>query len=233
MRRGEALALRWRAVAPETARLAVRRCVGVVKAKGAGDQLVEGSTKTGRSRVVDLDAGTVAALRAYRTARGLLALDLVRDSALVLSNLDGSHRHPERFSRCFAGQVAQARKTLGEERLPVVRLHDLRHTHATLLLADGVPGRWFRSAWATPTPPSRSLCTSTCTPAWAARRLTASPRCSRVDHRREVSRGYHEGFVASDMEAPRASDVQKDWGGGVSEGGLEPPRPIKGTSTSS
>ena len=26
-----------------------------------------------------------------------------------------------------------------EERLPVIRLHDLRDTHATLLLADGVP----------------------------------------------------------------------------------------------
>ncbi|WP_448619255.1 tyrosine-type recombinase/integrase [Geodermatophilus sp. URMC 65] len=84
-------------------------------------------------------AESVAALRAYRSARGGLALDLVRDSALVLSNLDGTHRHPERFSCRFAGQVAPARKALGEERLPVIRLHDLRHNHATLLLADGVP----------------------------------------------------------------------------------------------
>jgi integrase len=90
-------------------------------------------------RVVDLDAGTVAALRAYRAVRGALTLDLVRDSALVLSNLAGTHRHPERFSRRFAGQVAQARKAPGEEQLPVIRLHDLCHTHATLLLADGVP----------------------------------------------------------------------------------------------
>ncbi len=93
----------------------------------------------GRFRVVDLDAGTVAALRAYRAARGLLALDLVRDSALVLSNLDGSHRHPERFYRRFTGQVAQARPGLGDERLPVIRLHNLRHTRATLVLGDGVP----------------------------------------------------------------------------------------------
>jgi integrase len=139
MRRGEALALRWRDVDLNAGRLAVRRSVGVVKAKGAGERLVEGPTKTGRSRVVDLDAGTIAALRSYRAARGGLALDLVRDSALVLSNLDGTHRHPERFSRRFAGQVAQARKALGEDLLPVIRLHDLRHTHATLLLADGVP----------------------------------------------------------------------------------------------
>jgi integrase len=33
--------------------------------------------------------------------------------------------------------VAQARKALGEEQLPVSRLHDLRH-HATLLAARGV-----------------------------------------------------------------------------------------------
>ncbi len=111
----------------------------MVKAKGAGERLVEGPTKTGRSRVVDLDAGTVAALRACQAARGGLALDLVRDLALVLSNRDGTPRHPERFSRRFAGQVAQARRALGEERLPVIRLHDLWHTHATLLLADGVP----------------------------------------------------------------------------------------------
>ena len=55
MRRGEALALRWRDVDLDAGRLAVRRSVGVVKAKGAGERLVEGPTKTGRSRVVDLD----------------------------------------------------------------------------------------------------------------------------------------------------------------------------------
>ncbi len=70
--------LRWRDVDPDAGRLAVRRSVGVVKAKGASEQLLEGPTKTGQFRVVDLDAGTVAALRAYRAARGLLGLHLVR-----------------------------------------------------------------------------------------------------------------------------------------------------------
>ena len=32
-----------------------------------------------------------------------------------------------------------ARTVLGEDQLPTIRLHDLRHTHAALLLADGVP----------------------------------------------------------------------------------------------
>ena len=89
--------------------------------------------------VVDLDAGTVATLRAYRAARGLLALGFVRDSALVLSNLDGTYRHLERFSRRFVSQVVQARTALEEQKLPAIRLHDLRHTQTILLLADGVP----------------------------------------------------------------------------------------------
>src|SRR3954452_6929171 len=39
----------------------------------------------------------------------------------------------------FVGQVVRARKALGEELLPMIRLHDLCHSHAILLLADGVP----------------------------------------------------------------------------------------------
>jgi len=57
MRRGEALALRGRDVDLDAGWLAVRRSAGIVKVKGAGERLVEGPTKTGRSRVVDLDAG--------------------------------------------------------------------------------------------------------------------------------------------------------------------------------
>jgi integrase len=40
MRRGEALALRWRDVDLDAGRLTVRRSVGVVKDKGAGERLV-------------------------------------------------------------------------------------------------------------------------------------------------------------------------------------------------
>jgi integrase len=63
----------------------------------------------------------------------------VRDAVLVLGNLVGTHRHPERYSCRFSDQVAQARRALGANELPTIRLHDLHHAHATLLLADGVP----------------------------------------------------------------------------------------------
>ncbi len=99
----------------DAGRLQVRRSLGVVKAKGAGQQFVEGPTKTGQARVVDIDADTVAALRVYRANRGLLALELARDAALVLGDLDGTPRHPERYSRRFVEQVVQARRALGED----------------------------------------------------------------------------------------------------------------------
>src|SRR3954453_13888397 len=95
---------------------------------------IEGPTETGQARVVDIDTDTVAALRAYRATRAGPAAGLVRDSALVPGTLDGIPRPPEGSARRFVEQVAQARRALGEEQLPRIRLHDLRRTHATLLL---------------------------------------------------------------------------------------------------
>ena len=51
----------------------------------------------------------------------------------------GRHRHPERVTRTFKVEVERSRAALGEHGPPVIRLHDLRRTHATLLLAKGVP----------------------------------------------------------------------------------------------
>jgi integrase len=99
MRRGEALALCWRDVDLDAGGLSVRRSVGLVKHAGDGEELVEGSTKTGRAGVVDLDGATVGRLRAYRAQPVQVSKQLGADAALVLGHLDGSYRHQERFSR--------------------------------------------------------------------------------------------------------------------------------------
>jgi integrase len=98
MRRGELLALRWRDLDTDAGRLSVRRSVGVVKSKGKGEQVIEGQTKTGRQRSVDLDPQTVAALCGWRLARASLDLRLVRDESLMFAYLEGGYLNPDRFS---------------------------------------------------------------------------------------------------------------------------------------
>jgi integrase len=60
-----------------------------------------------------------------------------RDDALVFGDLEGRHRQPEYFSRTWLQTVDRAVRC-GLD-VPVIRLHDLRHTHATILLGAGEP----------------------------------------------------------------------------------------------
>ena len=53
------------------------------------------------------------------------------DHGLVFCRPEGGPLHPERFSRMFGREIAKTT-------LPRIRLHDLRHTWATLALSAGV-----------------------------------------------------------------------------------------------
>jgi integrase len=79
----------------------------------------------------------VAALRAWRARQAAERLAVgagYRDGDLVFCRPDGMPLHPKGFSAMFERAV----KGSG---LPRVRLHDLRHTWATLALAAGVPAK--------------------------------------------------------------------------------------------
>jgi integrase len=56
------------------------------------------------------------------------------DLDLVLCREDGSPNKPDSIDRRF-GRRVRDKALVG---IPAIRLHDLRHTHATLLLEDGV-----------------------------------------------------------------------------------------------
>jgi Phage integrase family len=86
--------------------------------------------------VVDLDPATVAVPRAWKRQRGALALQLVRNDAVVFGEHEGAFRHPERFSHLFREAQVRCARVLGDDAPPVIRVHDLRHTHATILLRD-------------------------------------------------------------------------------------------------
>jgi hypothetical protein len=87
----------------------------MVRHAGQGAEVVEGTTKSGKPRVIDLDTGTAAVLKAHRKARGSQALQLARDDALVFGDLEGQHRNPEHVrasspaTSCAAGGARPGR----------------------------------------------------------------------------------------------------------------------------
>lgn len=127
MRRGEVLGLRWRDLDLDKGRLSVTQTL-----VGEG-RVSSPKTEKGR-RSVALDSGTVDALRSHweRELQERLAFGPdYQDSGLVFRREDGLPLSPNAFSQTFDRLVASSG-------LPRIRLHDLRHTHATMALQAGV-----------------------------------------------------------------------------------------------
>lgn len=130
MRRGEILALRWKNVDLETGTL---RVVESLEQTKTGIRFK--APKSGRHRAITLPAYAVQELRRLKReqAEGLLALG-VRQSAetLLCCRADGGPHQPLSLTYEFARFMRRL------NHLPRVRFHDLRHSHATQLLASGV-----------------------------------------------------------------------------------------------
>lgn len=132
MRRGELLGLRWRDIDHNAAQLAVVQTL----LKAGGTTFFSGP-KTQRSRrTIALDPVTLEALRRHRSRQSAERLALgeaYADHELVFCFTDGKPLDPDGVRLRFARHVREAG-------LPKIRLHDLRHTHATLgLMADVHP----------------------------------------------------------------------------------------------
>ncbi|MGZ8408681.1 MAG: tyrosine-type recombinase/integrase [Hyphomicrobium sp.] len=130
MRRGELLALRWSDMDFEAGVVTVARALEQSK---AGLRFKSPKTRAGR-RKVRLPTSVVAALKAHRLAQAewRLRLGLGRDDVdLIFPNALGGGWRPQDFSEAFArlAKAAGIRCTF----------HELRHTHASQLLRDGVP----------------------------------------------------------------------------------------------
>jgi integrase len=140
-RRGEALGLRWNDVNLDEvpAHASIRQeCIPLTKPSGKGREgRMVPRTKGDKPRVIELDTHTVEVLQAWR-ARQDWERELVgggyEDNGLIFCRPDGRPYHPEAFSKAFDGRLRLPSFAV----LPRIRLHDLRHTWATLALVAGV-----------------------------------------------------------------------------------------------
>jgi integrase len=91
-------------------------------------------TKTGKSRKVTIPPPTVAMLRAHKAEQMRLRLQLGQPGKplLVFSDLEGRMLSPDNLSRDW-------RRICRAKGLPKIKFHALRHTHASVLLASGLP----------------------------------------------------------------------------------------------
>lgn len=130
MRRGEVAGLRWADLDLGAGRLSVRSTRVLVY----GDvQVVEPKTPRSR-RLIALDAGTVGALHDHQARQGAerhRAAEVWEDTGYVFTSEDGRPIDPDRITHLFGLAVTASG-------LPRIRLHDLRHTSATLALGAGV-----------------------------------------------------------------------------------------------
>jgi integrase len=130
LRRGEIAALRWRHIDFGAKRLAI-----IESAEQTDDGAVTyKEPKSGRSRTVDVPPSVVSNLTAHRArqAEELLRLGIrLDDDCFVVAREDGRPLQPRMLTDGWL-------RLIDKTGLPRIRFHDLRHTHATQLLAAGV-----------------------------------------------------------------------------------------------
>jgi integrase len=131
MRRGEVAGLRWGDLDLDAKLIHIRQAAVVVNYEL---RLTDVKTANGR-RTIDVNDDVVRALQAWRRTQAEERLLLgagYDDHDLVFARPDGTPTHPEVISRTFDRIVVRTG-------LSRIRFHDVRHTHASLLLKAGVP----------------------------------------------------------------------------------------------
>ncbi|MGO9077896.1 MAG: tyrosine-type recombinase/integrase [Streptosporangiaceae bacterium] len=137
-RRGELLNLRWHDIDLARAEVRITGSAAVI----AG-QRIEGTTKSGRSRTISIDPGTVEVLKEHRKRQAADQLAAGPEWAdagdYVFRTAWGQPVHPDTVSSLMTALIKTHNDQRPADPLPHARLHDLRHVHATTLLLAGVP----------------------------------------------------------------------------------------------
>ena len=130
MRGSEIVGLRWDDIDFENRAIAIRRVV--IRVSVQGYQIEQPKSDKSRRRI-EISAKVIEPLRAHYVQQLELRLESVstwQDGGWVFTRVDGRHLNPDDVSRRFKNLITDLH-------LPNVRFHDLRHTHASFMLAAG------------------------------------------------------------------------------------------------
>ena len=128
MRQGEVLGLRWRDVDFDNECLYIRQTL-----THDGKGFKEGAKSKAGNRSIGLDANTISALKLQRkksVTHKLKHGSVYNNYDLVVCTPTGKPINPRNLLRAFSNIITKAN-------LPKIRFHDLRHTHASLMLQQG------------------------------------------------------------------------------------------------
>ena len=131
MRRGELLGLRWCDIDLGKASISV---VQTLYRLSSGEFVIKEPKSPHSRRLVSLSPSLAELLRGYHAeqeAQKILLGTTLTGQDLVFAHPDGSPLDPSTVTHAFGKLIKKAE-------LPHIRFHDLRHTHATLMLKGGV-----------------------------------------------------------------------------------------------
>ena len=130
MRRNEVLGLKWDDIDFDKHRLAPQPRPRRRRLRRAPDPRQDPNAR----RTIDLDTTTLVVLAGWRAFEHatFAAVGLDHVDGWAFTDGDGEPIHPHALSQAFERIARRAG-------VPVIRLHDLRHTHGSLLIKEGVP----------------------------------------------------------------------------------------------
>lgn len=135
IRRGELLALTWNDIDFDNKILSIDKSLAVDEE--TKELIIKEPKSKSSIRTISLSDGTINILKQHKVKQNEEKLKLgkyYKDNNSVFATPDGSLINPSTFSKKFGNIIKGSN-------LPHIRLHDLRHTNATLMLKSKIPAK--------------------------------------------------------------------------------------------
>lgn len=131
MRRGELLGLQWQDVDFTRSTISITKSLLYLPDRGTFQDETKNSTSDRVIRALKAVMEVLKSYRRWQLEQQMACLDFWQDSGMIFTSMDGSPMHPDVLSGWFHDFIQTTD-------LPPIHLHSLRHTNATLAIANGV-----------------------------------------------------------------------------------------------